>query len=186
MRIRGLAAISVTVLLVVGCSLDYRSAELGAQGSENIPDAVISGLTYRMVKNSRLSIELEASRAEAYDSKKQTLITDARLTEFNDQGKAVTEGRADSVTYHSDTDDAEISGRVYVHSETEKGAISAESLNWKDKDKLLTTDPNELVVLKKDDGSYISGRGFSGDFKKKQMTFTGPVEGAYVYEDETE
>jgi LPS export ABC transporter protein LptC len=182
MRLMRRAAVLLVVIAAAGCSLDYRAAEFEAQGTENIPDAVTTGLVYRVMKNSQLSLQLEASRAETYNERKQTELSDVRLTEYDSQGASITQGRADSVVFHSDTQDAEISGSVFVHSDVQEGDISTEGLSWKNKDKTLTADPNELVVVSKDDGSYISGRGFSGDFKKNEIRFSGPVEGAFEYE----
>ena len=38
-------------------------------------------------------------------------------------------------------------------------------------------------MVKKDDGSFIQGTGFVGDFRTRQVTFSGPVEGTYVWEE---
>ena len=71
---------------------------------------------------------------------------------------------AAKVVYHSDTEDADISGGVRVHSATEKGDVSADTLHWENKTKKLTAPPSEQVRLIKDDGTTLVGRGFSGDF----------------------
>jgi hypothetical protein len=87
--------------------------------------------------------------------------------------------------YHTDTENAEISGKVSVHSASEKGDVSADSLSWANKEKLLTAPPGERVTIHKDDGTSISGRGFVGDFRTRQVTFSGPVQGTYVWQEET-
>ncbi len=177
------AILFLAVLAAAGCSLNYEAAEIPETETANIPDTVAVGLTHRIVKDSRLAFEMDAARAETFNSRKQTILTGARFVEFDDKGGHATEGKADSVVYHTDTENAEISGSVSVHSSSEKGGISTQALAWENKTKTLTAASGELVVVRKDDGSYISGRGFVGDFKSKVVRFTGPVEGKYVYEE---
>lgn len=171
-------------LCAAGCSLDYSSAQVEVEADQSIPDTISVGMVYRMVKNSRPVIELKADRAETYNARKETILTAARFTEFDQEGGVATDGRAQSVVYYTETENAEISGSVYVHSAAEEGSISTESLSWENKTRILTADPDALVVVKKDDGSYISGRGFVGDFRVKEVRFSGPVEGKYVYDKE--
>jgi LPS export ABC transporter protein LptC len=184
----GAAATAVAfaaALLVAGCSLDYQEAAAEEKAAEGIPDTVALGLVHKIHKNGRLSMELEAARAETYGAAAKTILTDAHFTEFDDKGGKATEGRAHKVVYHTDTENAEISGMVHVHSASEKGAVSADSLSWANKEKRLTAPPDERVSIRKDDGTSISGRGFVGDFRTRQVTFSGPVQGIYVWQEET-
>jgi LPS export ABC transporter protein LptC len=184
MRLLARAAAASAFLLAAGCSLDYTAASLPESTTEGIPDTVATGITHRIVKGSRLSFEMEAERAETYGARKQTILSAARFTEYDDKGGAATEGSADTVVYHTDTEDAEISGSITVYSAAQKGSISTQTLSWKNKERRLTASPEERVVVTKDDGSYIRGTGFIGDFRTNQIQFTGPVEGRYVYNEE--
>jgi len=183
--IRAAAAAFTAALLVAGCSLDYKEAAAEEQAAEGIPDTVALGLVHKIHKNGRLSMELEAARAETYSAAAKTILTDAHFIEFDDKGQKATEGRAHRVVYHTDTENAEISGMVNLHSASERGEVSAESLAWANKEKRLTAPPDERVVIHKDDGTTISGRGFVGDFRTRQVTFSGPVQGIYVWTEET-
>lgn len=184
----GAAAMAVAfaaALLAAGCSLDYQEAAEEEKAAEGIPDTVALGLVHKIHKNGRLSVELEAARAETYSATAKTILIDAHFTEFDENGGKATEGRARRVIYHTDTENAEISGTVRVHSASEKGDVFAESLAWANKEKRLTAPPDERVTIRKDDGTSISGRGFVGDFKSRQVTFSGPVQGTYVWKEET-
>jgi LPS export ABC transporter protein LptC len=171
-------------LSAAGCSLDYRPAQVEGETGRNIPDTVATGMVYRMVKNSRPAVELEAERAETFTSRNETILTSTHFTEFDKAGGIATDGKAQSVVYHADTQNAEISGSVYVYSAAEEGSISTDYLAWQDKTRLLSANPDALVMVKKNDGSFISGRGFTGDFRIKEVRFSGPVEGKYIYEKE--
>lgn len=171
----------VVLLLAAGCSIDYGGAE--EEQPANIPDTVAVTLVHKIHKDGRLSLQLEAARAETYNKMNQTILTDAHFIEFNDKGEKATEGEGGKVVFHSDTENAEISGKVRVHSTTEKGDVTADTLSWENKTKLLTAPPGERVIIHKDDGSSLSGAGFTGDFRKRQVTFSHSVQGIYVWEE---
>lgn len=178
------AAAFAAAVLVVGCSLDYQGAAGEEKAPEGIPDTVARGLVHKVHKNGRLSLELEAARAETYSASAKTILTDVHFIEYDEKGGKATEGHARKVVYHTDTENAEISGTVRVHSASEKGDVSAESLAWANKEKRLTAPPDERVTMHKDDGTSITGSGFVGDFRTREVTFSGPVQGTYVWQEE--
>jgi len=165
------------------CSIDYEGASVDEQSPTGIPDTVATGLLHRIHKDGRLSLQLEAVRAETYNSRNTTILTDAHFVEYDETGGAATEGRAGKVVFHSDTENAEISGAVRVHSATEKADVRADTLLWENKTKKLTAPPHEQVRVRKDDGSSLVGSGFTGDFLNREVTFTGAVQGTYVWEE---
>ena len=173
-------------LLCAGCSLDYQAATAEDLAAEGTPDTVAIDLVHRIHRDGKLSMQLEAARAETFNSRNETILKDAHFIEFDGSGGKATEGTANRVLYHSDTENAEISGAVRVHSAAEKGDVSAETLAWKNKEKSLSAPPDEQVFIHKDDGSFISGRGFLGDFRTRQVSFSGPVRGSYVWEEKKE
>lgn len=166
---------------LAGCSIDYGEAAAEEKAAEGVPDTVAVDIVHRVHKDGHLSLELSATRAVGYDDKNETVLSDARFTAYDDKGEKSTDGQASTVVYHNDTENAEISGGVRVHSASEKGEVSTGSLNWENKTKKLTAPPAESVTIRKDDGSRLTGSGFSGDFSRRQLFFTGPVRGSYVY-----
>ncbi len=169
-------------VLLAGCSIDYKGASVEEQAPSGTPDTVAVGLLHRVHKDGRLSFELEAARAETWNAKNETILTDAHFVEFDAKGGKATEGDAHTVVYHSDTENAEISGAVHVRSAVEKGDVRADTLDWENKSKRLTAPPTEQVTLGKEDGSILVGTGFTGDFMRRQFSFTGPVRGTYVWQ----
>jgi LPS export ABC transporter protein LptC len=178
------AAAALCLFVLAGCSLDYEQTLAEEQAAENLPDTVAIGLVHKIHKDGRLSLQMEASRAESYNARNQTILTNTHFVEFDSHGAAATEGTAARVVFHTDTENAEISGRVHVHSAVEKGGVSAESLTWENKTKVLTAPSADTVTITKDDGSSLSGSGFKGDFRTRMVIFSGPVTGTYVRSDE--
>ncbi len=183
-----LAALLLAGLLVValGCSLDYGAVTAEEKIAETIPDTVAIEVTHKVHQEGRLALSFEASRAETYGALKKMVLSDVRFVEYGADKAPSTSGAARQVVYHTDTENAEISGSVRVRSEAEKAGIAAESLAWENKRKLLTALPLARVIITKDDGSAITGRGFTGDFRAREVTFSGPVEGTYVWTEKEE
>jgi LPS export ABC transporter protein LptC len=183
-RARGKALLAAAaVSLLSACHLSYEQAVTEETTPRGLPDTVATGVVHKVHKDGRLTLEMEADRAETFNAEKTTILTGARFVEYGRQGDKATEGQANRVVFHTDTENAEISGHVRVRSASEKGSVSASSLSWENKTKRLTAPPGEQVLLSKDDGSFISGSGFVGDFRTRQLTFKGPVQGSYVWEE---
>ena len=178
-----LAALAAASLVLAGCSMDYRATEVPEKTGEGIPDTVAVGVVHKIFKNGHLSLVLEASRAETFNSLKKTVLSNARFEELDAKGGIATEGQAGSIVFHSESENAEISGSVSVRSASDKAVVSADSFSWENKEKRLAAPPGEAVMVKKDDGSFIQGTGFVGDFRTRQVAFSGPVEGTYVWEE---
>ena len=182
-RGKALVAAAAASLLLAACHLSYEQATSEENTPSGLPDTVAIGLVHKIHKDGRLSLELDAARAETFNADKKTVLMNARFVEYDKEGGKATEGQANTVVFHTDTENAEISGNVRVHSASEKGQVQAASLAWENKAKRLTAPPGEQVHISKDDGSFISGSGFVGDFRTRQLTFTGPVVGSYVWEE---
>jgi LPS export ABC transporter protein LptC len=181
---RALAAAVVAAALAAGCSLDSEQAGAGSEPAPAVPDTVATNVVHRVDRDGHLSLELTAARAESWNDTKTTILAGARFSEFDAAGTAVTRGEAGKVVYHTDSDDAEISGGVHVRSSQEKGSVTADTLSWENKARRLSAPPAEVVTLLKDDGTTLQGSGFTGDFRTRELTFTGPSQGTYVSSDE--
>ncbi len=177
------AGILLAALGAAACSIDSGATAGEGPSAETIPDTVAVGVVHRIHKDGRLSLELTASRAETWNDTKETILTDTRFTEFDQAGATATKGEARKVIFHSDTENADISGGVRVRSESEKGNVTAETLSWDNTTRRLSAPAQEIVTLRKDDGTSISGSGFLGDFKTRELTFSGPTRGTYVGSD---
>ena len=181
-----LAAAALSASVLASCSLDYEGANLEEGMPERLPDTVATGLVHRVVKNSRTLLELTADRAETWDAQHRTVIDGASFVEYDQAGTMAVEGSAGRVVFHTDTEDAEISGKVRVHSAVEAADVETEALAWKSKPRLLTAPDHDRVVITKDDGSRLEGTGFVGDFRRREIVFNGPVKGTYVWTGEEE
>ena len=173
-----------TGLLIWGftfsCSLDYREALVGEELSETTPETVLVNFKYTRVRQGKELAFVEGEKGETFTKKNETVLYKVHFIEYDEEGGILNEGRANQAVYNNKTGNAEIHGSIYVYSYKEKAAITAADLNWISETKVLKGSPKEIITLKKDDGSYIEGRGFTADFKQKSISFFSNVKGQYV------
>ncbi len=151
---------------------------------EETPGTVLNRFTHTVVSNGKISVILEAEKAVTYGKKKQTVLKNVHFLEFDDEGSKLTEGWADKVIFFTETENARLTGSIFIYSFQEETAIMAESLSWTKEGRILEADPGDPVMVKKDDGSFVEGKGFKADFRRKRLEFRSGVKGSYVYEED--
>jgi LPS export ABC transporter protein LptC len=173
-------SVCLALLILSGCSLDYRSAHIPEEIAENVPETVFVEFSQVLVRDGKVGTKLEAEKAENFTKKKQMVLWNVHFMDYDSNGDLLTEGRADKAVLYTETDDADIFGNIYLYSVSEKTSIYAETLYWKDKEERLTAAPEDKVRVKEDEGSSIEGRGFNTDFKRREIIFAYGVSGIYV------
>jgi LPS export ABC transporter protein LptC len=163
-----------------GCSLSYEEARMAEQIAPEIPDTVMIGFTHTVIDEGRVWVKLSARRAEGYDQSKKIVLAEVRFQEFDRQGRLATEAAADRAVYNSDTEDAEVTGNILLRAPEEKASITAESLSWIKEGRRLSSGAGQSVRLAKEDGSFLEGRGFQADFRRRRLEFTQGASGGYV------
>jgi LPS export ABC transporter protein LptC len=171
-------------VICTSCSLDYQDNQGTQELSDQIPEVIFTGFSHTAVKESKLVFTLEAEEAQLFQKQKRTVMTGVRFRQYDDNGKISIEGHANRAVYFTDTENAEIYGAVFFRSNQEEITMYAESLFWDHQQRMLTANAGEAVRIVKDDGSSISGRGFSADARKKSINYSSGVQGTYVHEDE--
>jgi len=175
-----LAALS---LLVSACSLDYGQSRLATEISDEIPDTVLSGVTHTVVRDNVIRFRITADRVEAFSEQQRQHLYDVGFTEYGPDGAVRTEGTANFADFQTDTEDVELSGSLEFFSVTEDAWLQAEYLYWSSDDRRLTSRPEEPVVLEKNDGTSIVGRGFTAEMSESLLIFSGGVTGTIVDEE---
>ena len=174
------AALAAALGLPAGCSLSYEEARVNEQMAPEIPDTVMIGFTHTVVEEGRVWVRLSARRAEGYDQSKRIVLDEVSFQEFDRQGSLATEAAADRAVYHSESEDAEVTGSILIRSPQEKATLTAESLSWIKEGRRLSSGPGQGVRLAKEDGSFLEGRGFQADFRRRRLEFSEGASGGYV------
>jgi len=167
------------LLALCACSLDYGEAKVEETLRAETPETVLLDFTHTIVSGDVVAAVLKAQRAETYGKKKEIVLSEVYYSEYDQEGKLATEGWADQARFNTESEDAEVRGSIIIYSHTEKSALYAESLSWSKNGKRLKAGAEETVLLKKDDGSYVEGKGFEADFRENRLSFSAAVRGRY-------
>jgi LPS export ABC transporter protein LptC len=173
----------VLCLLLAGCSLDYRPLQGAEQLREETPDAILINFTHTVVSGGALVRTLQAERAEIYDRKKETHLQKVYWVEYDEDGGLLSEAWADRAVWRPEREEAEVYGNIRLHSFEDRAWIHAQSLFWAGEGRVLTSRPEEPVVLEKENGSRVEGKGFQADFRRRRIEFAFQVQGTYVSEE---
>jgi len=166
-----------------GCSLNYGAAEVAQKLEENVPDLIFYNFQHTSFRHNRKSFQISAEVSKSFDRKKTEELSGISFLEYNDSGEVITHGTADSAILYTDSDNVQLSGHISFYSKQEQATIGCSSLFWNDKARTLLSGANEVVTIRKDSGTELTGSGFFADAARNEVRFSGPVSGTVVVED---
>lgn len=177
------AAFGVLLLscLNCACSFDYGGE---AAGAPDTPNAVFTGFTHTVMIRGARVLEIKADKAESYETDGKTILTGVFFTEFDERThEAVAEGRADRGVIYTKSENAEFSGSIKLKSQGEDATLKAEYLSWDSGSKTLSSRLDQDVEVRKEDGTWLRGAGFSADMRRRTFVFRDSAEGSFAVED---
>jgi LPS export ABC transporter protein LptC len=183
-KLRFLPSVFLLALAVLGgsCTFDYGNA---AGEESDQPDIIMDDVEYVRVRNGDPIVRFQAERAERYDKKHAMELRNFSFEQFENQGEEINAvGRAGSASIDLESLDVRLGGGVSIDVESEDIIIETDSLNWKDKEKILSGNAEAEVVIARENGTSFSGIGFTADARNHTWEFSGRVSGAYIHEDE--
>lgn len=168
----------VTTLFLLGCTIDYNEESEDIKKSDTIPDSVMRNFKLIQIKNNSPHTEVISSLTEIYDSQNRTVLHDVIFTEYNTTtNKLTTHGKADTIEYFNDTEDAKLSGDLNFISKKDDIEMTGEYLYWDKEEKSILSSSDSLIKVVKDDGSEIQGFGFSANLKYSTFSFEKDITG---------
>lgn len=168
----------LSLLYLSACSLDYSGAGLVESLDEEIPNTIIFTYESVEIQDGSPVTKIEAEKAEVYDSKEETYLTNVHFYNFEDD-QINNHGKSDYAVLEMKTGDARLTGSIRIDSTEDSSSLSAESLYWTDEDKTLTSDPKDSVLVIDKEGSTLEGRGFSAEIRRKTILFSGGIKGEF-------
>jgi len=166
------------VVFMFSCSVKYEDQNKEVVKSQEVPDTMMENFKLIKMKKNVPYVEVLAKKAEIFDSQNRTLLYNTEFIEYDGHKQnVVTRGKADIVEYFNDTENATLTGNLNFYSKKEEIEISGESILWNSDLKSIGSGENDLMFLKKDDGSILEGYGFNADLKHSTFFFSGSVNG---------
>lgn len=181
---RGISLAFLVSTLFLSCSFDYRGVILDEELSGNVPDAVLINFSEVSVKKGQKAYVVSAERAEVYNRKNLTVFTSLDFTEYDSGGSIATEGNAAKAGFYSDTENIEFSESFSLSSLQQGYSIKGEAVYWDGNNRTLSGSREKEITIGKDNGSFISGRGFRAFSSSRSFGFDYGAEGKFVAEDE--
>lgn len=169
----------LAALLFGACSFDY-GIDPGAEDSAP-PNATFRDFRHSVVIDGARVFELRAERAETYDAAKKTLLYGVSFVEYDRRdGSIATEGGSDAAILYTDTEDAEFSGDIRIDSRCEDAVVAADYLAWNAAEKKLASRLDRAVEIRRGDGSWVRGAGFSADARRRSFSFREAAAGSFA------
>ncbi|MDR1239317.1 MAG: LPS export ABC transporter periplasmic protein LptC [Treponema sp.] len=175
---------SLLALAVLGCTFDYGNEPVE---DSNQPDIIMDNVEYVRVRNADPVVRFQARRAERYEKRQYMELRDFSFEQFENHGEDINaSGRAGTASVELDSGNIRLEDGVSIAVDSEDITIETETLNWQDKERILSAGETEAVNILQEDGSNFTGWGFTANIRSRTWEFAGGVEGTYTQEDEEE
>jgi LPS export ABC transporter protein LptC len=181
---RIIVSFTAFALLFAACSFDYSSIS----GSETEKaDIVMENIEYVRVRGGDPLVRFRAEYAERWEENQIMNLKDFSFEQMENNGDSVdAEGMAKTAAVQLESGNLTLSDGVRIRIDSEDIIIETASLEWKDKEKILSGRNEADVIIQRSDGTSFTGRGFYADARNRTWAFSGEVMGTYVEEDEEE
>lgn len=176
-----IGCIAAVPLSFSACSFDYSA--LSEDSPESLPDVVMSDVEYVRVRDGKAVVRLQAESLERYEKDRRMVVKAPRFAQFSSDGTDGAVGGASSAVIDLSSGDVAMYGGVMLSIPSEEMIIETDELSWKDDDRMLRGAADKPVLVKKADGSYLAGLGFSADARGKSWELDGSVSGTLVEEE---
>lgn len=177
LRSLGVLLASLWLVVLSGCTFDYSGADVERDAADRIPQVELVEVEMVIERSNRL--HLSASRIASYPDEGYQELRDLRFSEYGPNGQLRLEGRADRGRLDLNTENVELRGDVSFFSTVEDATIQSEFLYWNAGERVLSSSDDTPVILERDDGSRVEGRGMEVDGRRNSVRFTRGVQGIF-------
>ena len=182
-RVRAAGSLVLSTVLLSACSFEYTDDGASPEALlEHLPDTEFTDVTHTVVRDGRVVAEIRAQQVRNFGRQGRSVLEEVSYAEYDGAGNQVTTGSADRAVYYLERADAELAGAIRLRSESQDVRLEAEVLHWEDERRRLSSDPDEMTEIWRDDGTWISGAGLEVDVRSKTIRFSGIVSGTVIIE----
>jgi LPS export ABC transporter protein LptC len=169
---------------VMSCSFDYDSTGGGDKG---LPDIVMDNVEYVRVRSLDPQARLQAERVERYEERRVMELWNFSFEQFHGHSDEVNAyGRAGRASFEIDSGDIRMEDGVLIEVDSEDVVIETARLEWKDKERALSSGPTDEVHVYQENGTSFTGIGFQANARSRTWSFSDTVSGTYVHDDDDE
>jgi LPS export ABC transporter protein LptC len=170
--------------LLFSCSFNY---DTSPEEDKNQPDIIMKDVEYVRVRSGDPVVRFQAESVERYEDRQTMNLSNFLFDQFEDHGDEINaSGSARDASVELDSGNIRMNGDVRIAVDSEDITIETAGLEWRDKERLLSANPDAPVEIFRSDGTRFTGLGFSADTRSRTWEFSGGVSGAYIDEEEEE
>jgi len=166
--------------ILASCTFDYTDGQLESRRTAETPQLEL--LNVRMVVERDNRLELSADRIAIYRERRTQEFQGISFREFDATGAVRLEGYADGGVMDIDTEDVELLGEVRLVSTVEGAEMESAFLSWDNADRVLRGATDQEVRIRRNDGSWVEGRGLRVDGRRNQVEFMEGFRGEFRQE----
>ena len=174
------AVLLITILIFSACSFDYGEKEEGQ--AQAVPTYVLTHTTYEIARKNGLKIVFDAETCAVWQSTQTADLSGVTFRQFDEQGELSFEGACDTATINMQNQDSTLEGNIIIRVLERDFVIKAQGLMWDHDTENLTAPETDTVYLSYDQGSTISGTGFTGNLLYQTFSFESASRGVLLYE----
>jgi LPS export ABC transporter protein LptC len=173
--------IFILVVFCSACSFDYGEQ---AQDDDSKPDIIMYKVDYIRMQTGKPIMHINADILERYEKRNVMEFEQLSFKHFDEHsGELRTTGNAQSAQVELGSGDIHLAG-VSLDVVSESATIVADNLDWKDDERFLAAGSDDLVNIKKADGTDITGKGFSAFIRDRKWEFSNGIQGIYIQDDD--
>ena len=153
------------------------------------PDIVMENLEYVRVRGGEHLVRFRADRAERWEDRRTMELWDFYFEQLENSAEGVeanAEGRAGAASVQLDTGNVSLRAGVRINMESEDIIITTGELEWRDRERLLFSAPDDEVGVERSDGTILTGTGITVNIRDRTWAFFGEVSGTYVETEDEE
>ena len=174
-----------SLLVLLSCRLDTESLTTVDKLARDIPNIVITKVTYKEIERAQLVQEVYADEFKLFSNDQLVYVTKGNVKTYED-GQGQLEGQAVSAKYNQETEDADVVGPIELYYYPEQTRITADDFQWIDKERRLSSKPEGVVKVEQDNGTNFQGKNFSVDMTTKTISYGQEVTGQLYAEGDSE
>jgi LPS export ABC transporter protein LptC len=170
------------ILTITACTFDYGD---GDSENEGQPDIIMKDVEYVRMRDGYPVVRFTAEEAQRFEERQAMELGQFSFEQFETHAESVSAtGNAGLASIELDSGDIHMKDGVRIEVESEDLAIATKTLEWQDKERLLSTGEADRVDITRSDGTSFTGWGFFADVRRRSWEFKNGVEGLYVETDE--
>ncbi|MDR1862934.1 MAG: LPS export ABC transporter periplasmic protein LptC [Treponema sp.] len=167
-----------SLLSALSCSFNY---DISPDEDTSQPDIVMRDVEYVRIRGGDPVVRFKAESAERYEDRQTMNLRNFSFDQFENHGDEINaSGSARDAAVELDSGNIRLNGGVRIAVDSEDITIETAGLEWRDKEKFLSAEPEAPVEISRSDGTRFTGIGFSADIRSRTWEFTGGAGGSYT------